>query len=202
MNNQEEKNKMPLFLTIFRIGLNVISCIVLLLFFIYVFYTGYVYNFLIDYTGNLTDEIVILSTIPYYLILINFALIIIYTFLKMVIARKLNFSIPQIGIVILLVSISIFTAPFDYLYTEVGNGEYPESIRYDKLFVCNRVYSNEGDYQGGIGEIKYIYLPISKKIIYFENGSSKIVKVKELKNNRIEIDDVKYTIENGYFCES
>lgn len=193
---------MKLFLKILNITtIIVVSC--------YIFLTYQFYSLLILITGNWSPQIYSYSKIPYYLlwiaVIVNIVLnIIVYIKNRNTISsRRIKLPIMS-GIFIgciLLISI-IFTPKFEFLYYHKEGFTYPESIRYDKLFVCNYFYSNEGDYEGGYGDAKYLYIPGLKKMIYIDTDGIRSYDVKFLKNKKVKIGRLIYNIESDWFDES
>ena len=187
---------------------NILNIITILLILAYIIFTNQVYELLIKITGNTSTEIYNYSKIPYYLLWFSFILgilIKIIIYIKNKIKKDLNNYIviftSDIIILLFFISTFIFTTPFEFLEHKNIN-DHPDSIRYDKLFVMNKFYSNEGDYEGGLGDAKYIYIPMNKKIIYFTSQGIKTYKIDFLENNKVKVNNKEYEIQDSWYTES
>ena len=108
----------------------------------------------------------------------------------------------NIFVVLFFVMSIVFTPKFEFLqHMNIGEG-YIESYRYDKLFVYNKFYSNEGDYEGGYGDTKYLYIPVINKIVYFKSFKVDVYDIKYISGGTVKIGDKKYTVHSSWFTES
>ena len=170
----------------------------------YIIFTPAFMKLFSSITGNSTSEMITLCNFIYILLIIAslFSVIDIYTSKKN--NEKINF-LSVLTVIFFLITI-INTTPFRYVYyykkKDNDSYYYPDSYRYDRLFIYNYVYSNEGDDESGNGEEKYIYIPVLKRIIYVSNKGIKVEEVKYNGNNKIEIGNTEYTIKTDYFTES
>ena len=181
-----------------------INSLAVILVLVYVFLTHQVYSFIIHISGNLTSTIYIVSKIPYYFLWGGLIINILSKVLRIFSSKQKNlvvFYLSEILVIILLIGTFVFKPNFEFLYSETGD-IYPDSYRYDNLFVYNKFYSNEGDYEGGYGDTKYIYVPFTKKIYYFSPEGVKNYKVEFVNKEKVKIGDNVYTIHKSWFVES
>ncbi|MEE3342848.1 MAG: hypothetical protein VZS44_02020 [Bacilli bacterium] len=170
----------------------------------YIIFTPAFMKFFSSITGNLTSEMITLCNFIYIMLIIA----VLVSIVDMHNSKKNNekFSFFSVLTVIFFGITIINATPFRYVYHyEKKNSDsyyYPKSYRYDRLFVYNYVYSNEGDDESGTGEDKYFYIPVLKIIIFVGHEGVKVEKVRYIGNKKVEIGDLEYTIEKDYFTES
>ena len=185
------------------------------------------YKLITNITKYSTNKIISLSVIPHILLLISF----IISVLGIIISVKNKNKIEKLYFIpVFLYAVTmVFTTPFRYVYlyknsyylsnsncseqafndTDLSNENncyydetYPESYRYDRLFVYNYVYSNEGEDESGDWNTRYIYIPIIKKIIYMNGGKFSVYNCEYHSNKKIKIGKYYYIKEKTYFTES
>ena len=124
---------------------NAINIITILIIIAYVFFTHKIYELLVKITGNTTTELYNFSKIPYYLLWGSLIISLLIKIIPHIINKKNNIVVIFTSdvIIIILVFASLFlTTPFEFLYNYSSDSIYPESIRYDKLFVQNKFHKH------------------------------------------------------------
>lgn len=164
----------------------------------YIFFTKSYYEHLVGTSGSWAPSVYRASVSPYYLLIANVIMIIIYCIVEKVKTKKLKLSVLYFTTIILFVLTQVFTTPFQFVSTQRQRGTF----RYDKMFVYNLFWDNEGDYEGKTGISKYVYLPFSKKIVYFREDGVVVKPVTYLGKDKIKIGSEKYTIESTWFSWS
>ena len=164
----------------------------------YIFLMKTFYSYLLAFSGNWAPTIYRHSLLPYHLLIIDSICIVLYCLIELVKTRKIKLSVLYFIPVIILVLTRIFTTPFEFVDVPNDLGTY----RYDKMFVYNLFWDNEGDYEGGSGISNYIYLPKSKKIIYFTKEGIEEKKVTFLDDDRVKIGNEEHQIMSSLFSWS
>jgi hypothetical protein len=188
-----------------KLVVRIVNTIAIVLSLLYIFFTHDYYKIIIDISGNATYRIYSYSNLPYTLLWVALVFSIIIKVVIFLKNKKKNIIVifPSDIIVVLILLVSIILTPrFEFIEYYDGDNMYPEGIRYDNLFIRNEFYSNEGDFEGGYGDTKYIYLPISKKIILFTPEGTETHKVKYKNKEVVMIDNKEYKIEQTWFTES
>ena len=188
-----------------KIIIRIINTIAIILSLFYIFFTHKFYEIIINLSGNTSGRIFTYSNIPYYLLWLALIISIIIKIVLIVLKKKKNIVVifpSDVVVLILLLSSIIFTPRFEFIEHYDNDSILPECIRYDNLFIRNEFYSNEGDFEGGYGDTKYIYIPIMKKMIYIDSKGIKNYDVEYKDNNKVIIDNKEYKISQTWFTES
>ena len=186
-----------------KLALRIINIFTLALLLFYIVFTHQYYSLILRYSDGITSDIYTYSNRPYYILWISIVLNVMFVFFEYINSKKVHLLTKTTIFVVLFFIMSIvFTPKFEFLHQIDIEGGYPISYRYDKLFVYNKFYSNEGDYEGGYGDTKYLYIPVINKIVYFKSFKVDVYDIEYISDGTVKIGNKKYSVESSWFTES
>lgn len=154
----------------------------------------------VDISQDLDDKYMFFVDIPHRLLLFNTIILVLYYLIKLVRESEVIKNKLHILAISLYLCTLIFTMPHRYLM--YGKDFRPDSYSYDQSFVYGEFWSDQGDFSSGAYDGLYFFIPLINKIVYFEDGSTRVEQVEFYYNKKVRIGDKIYWIADRWYIES